>query len=110
MRLVFGVYNVSAHLPFSQLGQKFFRRAARHELLLTTWNEQSISWFRLCNFPAVSPSPPLPIYIRVFYSIGNVTLNTLNFVWFRAVSPRFFSFLCIMLGVDGWLMIYMWNR
>ncbi len=30
-------------------------------------------------------SPPLPTGVRLFYSIGNVTLNCLNFIWFRAM-------------------------
>lgn len=44
----------------------------------------SYSWFVATNFPAKPIVPAIPLGLRLFYSIGNVTLNTLNFVWFRA--------------------------
>ncbi|PWN48961.1 DUF887-domain-containing protein [Violaceomyces palustris] len=45
----------------------------------------SIGWFRFVVFPATPHSPPLPKYIAIFYMVGNVTLNCLNFFWFRAM-------------------------
>ena len=36
------------------------------------------------NFPAVPHVPAIPMSYRVYYTVGNITLNTLNFVWFRA--------------------------
>ncbi|KDN50857.1 DUF887-domain-containing protein [Tilletiaria anomala UBC 951] len=45
----------------------------------------SFSWFKLANFPDVPQNPPLPMHIRAFYSVGNLTLNSLNFIWFRAM-------------------------
>ncbi|CAO1621789.1 unnamed protein product [Sympodiomycopsis kandeliae] len=45
----------------------------------------SYSWFMATNFPSTPIVPAIPIGLRLFYSIGNVTLNTLNFIWFRAM-------------------------
>lgn len=43
----------------------------------------SYSWFMHTNF--VQHTPPIPISIKLFFMIGNVTLNCLNFFWFRAM-------------------------
>ncbi|CEH17340.1 uncharacterized conserved protein [Ceraceosorus bombacis] len=45
----------------------------------------SYSWFMNVNFPATPHVPPIPISYRVFYTLGNITLNSLNFIWFRAM-------------------------
>lgn len=45
----------------------------------------SYSWFKHVNFPSQPHVPAIPVHIKVFYSVGNVVLNTLNFVWFRAM-------------------------
>lgn len=45
----------------------------------------SFSWFKHVNFPPAPHVPPIPLGLKLFYSVGNVTLNTLNFVWFRAM-------------------------
>lgn len=84
VRLIFGVYNVGTEESFSALSSTDS---------LANSSLQSISWFSFCNFPSTPHYPPIPTYIRLFYSIGNVTLNSLNFVWFRsmirAVLKRF---------------------
>lgn len=35
--------------------------------------------------PTVPHSPAIPTHLLLFYGIGNVTLNFLNFFWFRAM-------------------------
>lgn len=36
------------------------------------------------NFPATPHVPAIPISYRIFYTVGNITLNSLNFIWFKA--------------------------
>lgn len=45
----------------------------------------SYSWFLHVNFPASPHVPAIPLHIKLFYSVGNVVLNTLNFIWFKAM-------------------------
>lgn len=53
----------------------------------------SIAWFRLTVFTV--HLPPIPLFIKCFFVVGNVTLNSLNFIWFRAmvraITKRFQS-------------------
>ncbi|PWN17833.1 hypothetical protein BCV69DRAFT_123270 [Microstroma glucosiphilum] len=79
----------------AQLVNAFFLLSSYVLARLTFGVYNSYSWFKLVNFPATPHVPAIPLPIKLFYSIGNVTLNTLNFIWFRAmiaaVQKRFTS-------------------
>jgi hypothetical protein len=45
----------------------------------------SFSFLKFVFFPPKAHYPPIPVHIWIFYSVGNVILNTLNFIWFRAM-------------------------
>jgi hypothetical protein len=53
----------------------------------------SFSFLKFVFFPPKAHYPPIPVHIWIFYSVGNIILNTLNFIWFkamvRAVRKRF---------------------
>ncbi|UZJ55206.1 hypothetical protein CBS101457_004526 [Exobasidium rhododendri] len=53
----------------------------------------SLSFMSFVYFPSKPHYPPIPTHIKIFYTVGNLTLNTLNFIWFkamiRAVQKRF---------------------
>lgn len=58
-------------------------------LILGVYN--SVSWFNMTLF--TPHTPPIPLGIKFFFCTGNVVLNSLNFIWFRAmvraVTKRF---------------------
>lgn len=68
-----------------QLVNAFFLLLTYILARLTFGVYNSYSWFRHVNFPAHPHVPAIPLGIKLFYSIGNVTLNTLNFLWFKAM-------------------------
>lgn len=68
-----------------QLVNAFFLLSTYILARLTFGVYNSYSWFKLVNFPAQPHVPAIPLGIKLFYSIGNVTLNTLNFIWFKAM-------------------------
>lgn len=45
----------------------------------------SASWMRLVHFPSKPHYPPIPFHIKAFFTAGNLVLNSLNFIWFRAM-------------------------
>lgn len=53
----------------------------------------SYDWLKFVHFPPKPHYPPIPVGIKIFFTVGNVLLNTLNFIWFkamvRAVQKRF---------------------
>ena len=57
----------------------------KFHLVLTCGVYNSYHWFKFVNFPSQPHVPAIPLHIKLFYSIGNVTLNSLNFIWFRAM-------------------------
>ncbi|CAO1624661.1 unnamed protein product [Parajaminaea phylloscopi] len=68
-----------------QLVNAFFLLSTYILARLTFGVYNSYSWFSHVNFPAHPHVPAIPLHIKLFYSVGNITLNTLNFVWFRAM-------------------------
>jgi hypothetical protein len=66
-----------------QLINAFFLLSTYVLARLTFGVYNSASWMRLVHFTPVSP--PIPYHMKVFFTTGNVVLNTLNFVWFRAM-------------------------
>jgi hypothetical protein len=55
----------------------------------------SISFMSFVYFPPKPHNPPIPTHIKTLYTVGNLVLNSLNFIWFRAmiraVQKRFSS-------------------
>lgn len=45
----------------------------------------SLSWMMLVHFPSKPAYPSIPLHIKIFFTTGNVVLNSLNFIWFRAM-------------------------
>jgi len=45
----------------------------------------SASFMLFVHFPSKPHNPPIPFGIKTFYTVGNVILNSLNFIWFRAM-------------------------
>lgn len=68
----------------AQLINAFFLLSSYVLARLTFGVYNSFSWFKMVNFPASPHVPAIPLGLKAFYSIGNITLNTLNFIWFRA--------------------------
>ncbi|PWN24578.1 hypothetical protein BDZ90DRAFT_247354 [Jaminaea rosea] len=68
-----------------QLINAFFLLSSYIVARLTFGVYNSYSWFQHVNFPQHPHVPAIPLGLKVFYSVGNVVLNTLNFVWFRAM-------------------------
>lgn len=68
-----------------QLVNAFFLLSSYVLARLTFGVYNSYSWFMHVNFPAKPHSPAIPLHIHIFYTVGNVVLNSLNFIWFRAM-------------------------
>lgn len=68
-----------------QLVNAFFLLSSYVLARLTFGVYNSYSWFMHVNFPVKAHSPRIPLHIHIFFTVGNVVLNSLNFIWFRAM-------------------------
>lgn len=68
-----------------QLLNAFFLLSTYVLARLTFGVYNSFSWMMLVHFPAKAHSPAIPLHIKTFFTVGNITLNSLNFIWFRAM-------------------------
>lgn len=68
-----------------QLINAFFLLSTYILARLTFGVYNSYSWMMFVYFPSKPHNPPIPFHIKAFYTTGNLILNTLNFVWFRAM-------------------------
>ncbi|KAK0522000.1 hypothetical protein OC835_006715 [Tilletia horrida] len=68
-----------------QLVNAFFLLSTYVFARLTFGMYNSYHFFAHVLFPPAPHVPPLPAHVKYFYLIGNVTLNSLNFFWFRAM-------------------------
>ncbi|KAK0542286.1 hypothetical protein OC846_006682 [Tilletia horrida] len=68
-----------------QLINAFFLLSTYVFARLTFGMYNSYHFFAHVLFPPTPHVPPLPAHVKYFYLIGNITLNSLNFFWFRAM-------------------------